>query len=325
MLRNIIEEAQSLANKCCPLPSKYTQLTTSRAAEDIRLNQRLEGFSYLYMIIWTFIQLVIFVILMILFYGSKENYFMRDKDCCKAQEYLTRTNNDLPLKDCSNQACPFENYGNIFSGALALNDNRPRTPHNGDFSQVFQYQQQWWCCNLDANTDECCNKLPYGPSCGAIMWFCGFSAVCAMLMTQVTLQGFYSFCSRRNAYWTLLSVIPGMLLRLLLFFLLFYFFFGFMFIFIFFWIPMMICDNPYAFEWWKFGYLYVYFWFENLGWILSNGFTHWDGNMDFDTLIATHTSLSVLVDAFFAIIYVLLSKIKDNKGQPYFHLTFFKL
>ena len=87
----------------------------------------------------------------------------------------------------------------------------------------------------------------------------------------------------------------------------------------------MLCDNPYAFEWWKFGYLYVYFWFENFAWIIANGFTEWDGNMDFDTMIATHTSLSVLTDGFFALIYICLSRIKDKRRQPYFELTFFKL
>ena len=81
--------------------------------------------------------------------------------------------------------------------------------------------------------------MPYGAECAAIMWVCGFAAVCAMLMTQVMLQGFYSFCSRRGPLWTVVSVIGGMFLRLALFFLLFYFFFGFMFLFIFFWVPMV--------------------------------------------------------------------------------------
>lgn len=87
----------------------------------------------------------------------------------------------------------------------------------------------------------------------------------------------------------------------------------------------MLCDNPYAFDWWKFGYLYVFYWFDNLAWILTHGFTEWDRNMDFDALIATHTTLSVIVDGVFALLYVLLSRIKDNRGEKYFHLTFFKL
>ena len=153
----------------------------------------------------------------------------------------------------------------------------------------------------------------------------GFSAVCAMLMTQVTLQGFYSFMSRRGSFYTVLSVVAGTMLRLLLFISMFYFFFGFMFIFLFFWVPMMYCDNPYAYEWWKFGYLYVYYFFDNFAWMVQNGLTQWDGNMDFDTCIATHMSLSMMVDFVMALMYVCLSRIKDNRGQPYFHLTFFKL
>ena len=145
MLRGIIESGQSLANKCCPLPEKYKQLTTSNSSEDKKLNQRLEGFAYLYMLIWTFFQLVIFVGLMIAFYMSANNYFMQDKDCCEADEYLTRPNNDLPLKSCSNKACRFDQYSSIFSGSRGLNDERPRYPLSGDFSTVFQYEQRWVC------------------------------------------------------------------------------------------------------------------------------------------------------------------------------------
>lgn len=146
MLRGIIESGQSLANKCCPLPDKYKQLTTSNSSEDKKLNQRLEGFAYLYMLIWTFFQLAIFVGLMIAFYMSRENYFMTDEDCCTADEYLTRPNNDLPLKSCSNKACRFDQYSSIFSGTRWLNDERPREPLSGDFSNVFQYEQRWVCC-----------------------------------------------------------------------------------------------------------------------------------------------------------------------------------
>ena len=157
------------------------------------------------------------------------------------------------------------------------------------------------------------------------MWATGFAAVCGMLMTQVMLQGFYSFCSRRGSHFTVISVFIGIFLRLIIFCILFYFFFTFLFTFIFFWVPMLLCDNPYAYNWWKFGFAYVYYFFENFAWVLANGFTEWDGNMDLDTLIATHTSCSVLVDLLFALSYIGLSRIKDNKGQPYFHLTFFRL
>lgn len=277
------------------------------------------------MIIWTFFQILVFVCLLVAFYSSTNNYFMRDYDTCYATDVLTRANNDLPLKECANKACLFHNY-TVFSGSIwGMNDDRPRDPRDGAKSMVFEYDQQWWCCNYDATSTECKSKLPYGAACGAIMWVAGFSAVCAMLMTQVTLQGFYSFCSRRSALWTVISVIGGIFLRLTIFVTLFYFFFGFMFAFIFFWIPMLLCDNPYAFQWWKFGYLYVYYFFENFAWIISNGFTKWDGNMDFDTMIATHSSLAMMIDFLFALVYIALSKIKDHKGQPYCHLTFFKL
>merc|ERR1719464_482489 len=51
------------------------------------------------MIIWTLVQLCIFVVLMIMFVMSPTNQFMRDGDCCTADQYLTRAGNDLPLRD----------------------------------------------------------------------------------------------------------------------------------------------------------------------------------------------------------------------------------
>jgi len=281
-------------------------------------------------LIWTAVQLALFVGIMMIFYFSGSNYFMQTEDCCEATEYLTRTNNELPLKDCSNLACPLrlgseKSDYTLFSGSDAISDDRPRRPLNGKYSHVFAYQQEYWCCNLDAQSNQCCNGLEYGISCYALATMAGFSAVCAMLMTQVTLQGFYSFMSRRSSCHTLLSVFIGTMLRLVFFTILFYFFFGFMFIFCFFWVPMIFCDNPYAYEWWKFGYLYVYYFFENFVWMLTNGLTEWDGNMDFDTVIATHMTLSVMVDFLMAMLYVCLSRIKDDKGQVYFHLTFFRL
>ena len=144
MIRGMVESAQSFANKCCPLPDKYEQLTTSASSEDKKLNQRLEGFAYLYMLIWTFFQLVIFVALMVGFYLSRNNYFMTGKDCCTATEHLTRPNNDLPLKACSSLACQFDDY-EIFSGTTALTDSRPRYPLNGDYSEVFTYEGGWVC------------------------------------------------------------------------------------------------------------------------------------------------------------------------------------
>ena len=147
MLRGMIESGQAFANRCCPVPDKYQQLTTSASSEDKKLNQRLEGFAYLYMLIWTFFQLVIFVSLMVAFYLSKNNYFMTGEDCCTATEHLTRPNNDLPLKSCSNFACKFEDY-EVFSGTTALTDPRPRTPLNGDFSEVFIYEGGWVCINI---------------------------------------------------------------------------------------------------------------------------------------------------------------------------------
>ena len=81
--------------------------------------------------------------------------------------------------------------------------------------------------------------MPYEWSCGAVMWVSGFAAVCSVLMTQVINQGVYSFTSRRNSIWVVLTVPLVMIFRLFLFFLLFYFFFGFMFVFLFFWVPMV--------------------------------------------------------------------------------------
>merc|ERR1711941_169691 len=43
-------------------------------------------------------------------------------------------------------------------------------------------------------------------------------------------------------------------------------FFGFCFVFLHFWYPMMKCDNPYAYEWWTFGYKYMYYFFAHLDW-----------------------------------------------------------
>ena len=73
---------------------------------------------------------------------------MQKEDCCEATEYLTRTNNELPLKDCSQLACPLrlaseQSEYEIFSGNEALTDDRPRRPLNGEFSHIFTYEQEY--------------------------------------------------------------------------------------------------------------------------------------------------------------------------------------
>jgi len=146
----------------------------------------------------------------------------------------------------------------------------------------------------------------------------------AMFMTQVVLQGFYSFSSRRNAWYVPAVVIPTLLLRLVLFVVMFYILFGFMFSFIFFWVAMYYCDNPYAFEWYKFGAYYMYYFFKHIESVFRLGFSRWNGQMDMDALVGAHTIYAFFTDLIFGLVYVVLNRQQDPIGK-YFDLTFFDL
>merc|ERR1712087_558891 len=136
-----------------------------------------------------------------------------------------------------------------------------------------------WCCNLHASETECCASLPWGWACGMVMWMCGFASICSMVMTQVVLQGFYSFTARRNALFAALSTFIGVFMRLCMFEIMFHTFFGFCFVFLHFWYPMIQCDNPHAYKWWEFGYEYFYHFFVTINHLITYGVTEWDGYM----------------------------------------------
>jgi len=323
-LRKIVSGCSAAANKCCPLPHLSRALADSTQKEDLKLASRLAGFSYLYTMIWVAVQMVIFVFLFILFLMSEKNPYMKDTDCCESNRYLTRENNNLPFESCPTASCQL--YDFVYDGSgYQLGDQRPREPKDGEFSEIFTYGGGKWCCNLHATETECCSALPWGWACGCIMWMCGFASICSMVMTQVILQGFYSFCSRRNSLFTMLAAMPGLIMRLFLFEIMYHTFGVFCFLFLHFWFPMIRCDNPHAEEWWAFGYSYFYHFFASIDWVLTHGFTEWDGYFDLDTFISTHCSLAFAADFFFGLLYFILSKIKDEQHRPYLHLTFFKL
>jgi len=317
-MRQLVARSRVLANRLCP-PRKKDGIV----GEDRR---RLEGFAYLYVMIWTTIQIFGFLVLFIFFLFSDYNYFMTLEDCCEATTYL-ESNDGVPLESCSNKACQL--YDFIWDGSTSLFDNRPRSPYDGRYSKIFEYNDKKYCCNLSESDPECCDFMPFGSSCGAVMWVSGFSAVCSMLMVQVILSGFYSYSSRRSSWYVVGMTIPAVVLRVLLFLIVFYVFWGFMFAFIFFWAPAMYCDNPYGYDWWKFGYWYMKFFFEHIGDVFLKGFTAWDGHMDMDALVGCHAVYAYSVDLFFALFYVCFNnfgkKSANSDKKFYLDLTFFDL
>jgi hypothetical protein len=310
-MRTIVKKSRQYANLFCP----------PRDKDDRKIDEkrRLEGFAYLYIMAWTTSQIVGFLVLFIIFLFSDYNYFMQNEDCCNATSYLN-DNNNFPNTDCGMKSCLL--YDHVFDGDIDLIQARPREPQHGHYSYIFEYNDSQYCCNLSENNDQCCSKLSFGSSCGAVMWVCGFSAVCSMVMVQVILSGFYSFSSRNKSWLVILSTLLAVLLRVILFFFIFYIFFGFMFSFIFFWVPMMYCDNQYAFAWWKFGYWYMKFFFQKTNDVWTKGITQWDYHMDMDAMVGCHSVYAFGVDLLFSSLYVWLNRIK--KGY-YLDLTFFDL
>jgi len=323
-MRKLVNGFGVAAEKCCPLPALAKALAESYTKQDMKLKARLSGFSFLYTMIWVGAQMTIYVCLFILFLLSEKNPYMKDEDCCTADTYLERNGNDLPYADCPTQSCQL--YDFEFDGTgKQLGDYRPRDPEDGEYSSIFANQGTQWCCNLHATDTECCSKLGWGWTCGCIMWMCGFASICSMVMSQVILQGFYSFTARRNPINVALSTFAGIFMRLFLFQIMYHLFGVFCFLFLHFWYPMIQCDNPHALKWWEFGYEYFYHFFASIGWVATHGFTEWDGYMDLDTFISTHATMAFVTDLAFAIIYAPLYKIKDQQHRPYLHLSFFKL
>jgi len=317
-MRQVVARSRVLANHLCP-PRKKDGIV----GEDRR---RLEGFAYLYIMTWATLQIFGFLVLFIMFLFSKYNYFMTLKDCCTATDYID--SGGVPLESCSNKACKL--YDFIWDGTTSILDDRPRSPKNGPYSIIFEYNDEQYCCNLSESDEQCCDFIPFGSSCGAVMWVSGFSAVCGMLMVQIVLSGIYSYSSRRNAWYVVGMTVPAVLIRVILFLIVFYVFWGFMFAFIFFWAPVMYCDNPYGYDWWKFGFWYMKYFFEHIHDVFQKGVTGWDFHMDMDAMVGCHSVYAFVVDLLFSLYYAIFcNNTKRNaetlKKNFYLDLTFFDL
>jgi len=312
-IRNLFDKFQVYANTYFPARDKKEVSP--------ELQKRLEGFSYLYNIIWLSLQVTGWLILLIIFLFSKYNVFMQTADCCTADQYLFDNTGSIPLEDCSTATCKL--YDFVWSGSYTLVQERPRKPVDGRHSLIYNYNDEQWCCNLSGTSDECCDFLPWRGSCAAVMWVSGFSVVVGMLMTQVILLGFYAYSARRGEYYVLGAAFFGVFLRLILFFFTYYLFLGFMFIFLFFWLAMVWCDNPYSYIWYKFGAFYVEYFFIHARYVFHHGFA-WDHHVNVNSFIGLSTVFSFYCDMFFAGLYCFLTKRKDKKGQ-YLDLTYFDL
>jgi len=307
---------KEVAKRLCP---KRTKDELDKM--DQNLKHRLRGFAFGYAMIWALVQIIGFVVLLFVFVSSPSNEFMYTKTCCNATISLS-DQFGKPLGDCSQNACRL--YDFTFSGSYALVQHRPRYPTAGSASKIFEINSQQWCCNLAETSQTCCDNLPISFSCGCTGWVSTFSAIVAMFMTQVVLQGFYSFSARRSAWFVMGMSIPVLLLRLFLFVVMFYILWGFLFSFIFFWVAMYYCDNPYVFRWYKFGAYYMYYFFVHIERVFRLGFTRWNGKMDMDALVGAHTVYAFIVDFVFGLVYAVLNTQKDAMGK-FFDLTFFDL
>lgn len=315
-MSSLVKKFNSFTKLLCP---KRTKEEIEKM--DTNLRNRLRGFAFGYAIIWALVQIIGFVALMFVFVFSSYNEFMYTKTCCTAN-ILMMDDYGKPLEDCGQKACRLYDFS--FSGSYSLIQDRPRYPFDGPTSRVFEINSQKWCCNLAETSDTCCDYLPIRVGCGCVGWMSTFSAIVAMFMTQVVLQGFYSFCARRSAWWVVIMSGPVLLLRLLLFVIMFYILWGFMFSFLFFWVAMYYCDNPYVFKWYKFGAYYSYYFFSHIERVFRLGFTRWNGELDMDALVGAHTVYAFITDFIFGLGYVLLNRQQDPLGK-YFDLTFFDL
>lgn len=94
------------------------------------------AYSNVFVMIWTFVQVSVFLFFLILFLNSPKNEFMQTEDSCEALEPIYQENG-LPLEACSQNACQM--YSFTWNGGWGFRDDRPRKPQNGETSSLFEY------------------------------------------------------------------------------------------------------------------------------------------------------------------------------------------
>lgn len=81
-----------------------------------------------------------------------------------------------------------------------------------------------------------------------------------------------------------------------------------------------------SFDWFKFGAYYVYFFYDNMVWVLTKGVTEWDGYWDMDTMVGTHIVFATIVDVAFSTAHFFLIPVLRNKNdKKLFDMAFFQM
>ena len=127
MMRSIVKSTSSLAKKICP-PLELDEFEEEE-------KEIVVGYQNFFVICWTSVQMVIFMIFLAFFLtGGEDNFFTQRKKCCDATSQKF-TDDGLPWPDCSQRTCKL--YPFTWDGTWDFFDRRPREPENGESSRLY--------------------------------------------------------------------------------------------------------------------------------------------------------------------------------------------
>ena len=129
MFRQFKKQTSAIRRKLCPkldLEQEYEE-------DDIDL---IHAYANIFVIVWTFVQVLIFVFFITLFLASPKNEFMQTVDCCNSTQPIY-DDTGFPLESCSQNSCKL--YEHVWLGGWNWGDDRPRKPEDGATSTLFDY------------------------------------------------------------------------------------------------------------------------------------------------------------------------------------------
>ena len=95
------------------------------------------AYSNVFVMVWTGVQVAVFLFFLTLFLNSPKNEFMQTEDSCDALEPIYQEATGLPLEACSQNSCKI--YSFTWKGGWKWSDDRPRKPEDGEKSSLFKY------------------------------------------------------------------------------------------------------------------------------------------------------------------------------------------
>ena len=131
MFRQFKKNVSAVRRKLCPKLDLEEHYTT----DEIDL---IRSYSNAFVMIWTVIQMGIFLLFLVLFLFSPKNEFMQTADCCNATQPLY-DNQGVPLEECSVNSCKL--YNHVWTGGWDWFDDRPRKPERAEFTELFDYDR----------------------------------------------------------------------------------------------------------------------------------------------------------------------------------------